>query len=149
MSNEHDHRPFDILLVDDSPTDILLTRDAFEHSKIGNMLHVVEDGIDAVAFLQRTAPHEDAPRPGLILLDLNLPKMSGLEVLEIIKQDKILRTIPVVVITTSKAEEDVIRSYGLHANCYIKKPLDFGKLADVVKAINEFWFTVVTLPPTE
>lgn len=149
MSSAPSEKPFEILLVDDSPTDVLLTRDAFENSKLSNKLHVVEDGVDAVSFLKREPPYEDVPRPGLILLDLNLPKMSGLEVLEIIKADDELRMIPVVVITTSKAEEDVIRSYGLHANCYIKKPLDFEKLAEVVKSINAFWFTVVTLPPIE
>lgn len=138
----------DILLVEDSPTDILLTREALESSKLLNRLHVVEDGEQALAFLRREGPYAQAPRPGLILLDLNLPKKSGRELLEDIKSDASLKTIPIVVLSTSKAEEDIARSYGLHANCYITKPVEFTNFAQVVQSIRQFWFQVVTLPPS-
>ncbi|HVU22676.1 MAG TPA: response regulator [Opitutus sp.] len=138
--------PIEILLVEDSPSDALLTREALEFSKILNSLHHVQDGMEALAFLRRDAPYAVAPRPGLVLLDLNLPGKNGLEVLAEIKADPELRTIPVVVLTTSKGEEDIVKSYGLHANCYVVKPVDFGRFAEVVRSIQEFWFSIVRLP---
>lgn len=138
-----------ILLVEDSPTDVLMTREALEYYKVLNPLHVVEDGVAAMEYLRREGKHSAAPRPGLIILDLNLPKKSGREVLEELKADPDLMRIPVVVLTTSKSEEDVARTYGLHANCYITKPVDFVKFVDVVRSIKDFWFGVVTLPPAK
>lgn len=140
--------PIEILLAEDSPSDTLLTKEALEFSKVLNVLHHVEDGVNAMAFLRREAPYTNAPRPGLILLDLNMPRKNGFEVLREIKLDDSLKTIPVVVLTTSKAEEDVVKSYGLHANCYVCKPVQFEQLATVVRNIQEFWFSVVTLPPS-
>jgi chemotaxis family two-component system response regulator Rcp1 len=139
-------KPAEILLVEDSPTDVLLAREALEHAKVLNTLHVVPDGVEAMAFLRREAPYEDAPRPDLILLDLNLPRKDGREVLAEVKNDEKLKRIPIVVLTTSSAEEDVFRAYGLHANCYVTKPVDFDQFADVVKAIEHFWFSIVALP---
>ena len=147
MKQTLSHTVIEILLVEDSPTDALLTREALEYSKVLNTLHVIENGEKAMHFLRQQGEYANAPRPGLILLDLNLPRKSGLEILKEIKADSSLKTIPVVVLTTSAAEEDVIKSYGHHANCYVKKPVDFGKFADVISSINEFWFSVVTLPP--
>jgi chemotaxis family two-component system response regulator Rcp1 len=139
--------PVEILLVEDSPTDALLAREALEYAKVCNRLHVVTDGVAAMAFLRGEGAFASAPRPDIILLDLNLPKMDGREVLRAVKSDDRLKTIPVVVLTTSSAEADVLESYGLHANCYIVKPVDFEKFADVVQTIERFWFAVVTLPP--
>ena len=139
--------PIEILLVEDNPGDVRLTREALHDGKISNRLHHAQDGIEALAFLRGQAPYTGAPRPDLILLDLNLPRMDGREVLEAIKADARLSQIPVVVLTTSKAEEDVLRSYGLHANCYIVKPLDFDRFTEVVNAIENFWFRIVKLPP--
>lgn len=139
-------RPIEILLVEDSETDVLMAQEALIASKVLNRLHVAEDGEEAMAYLYRRGGYRDAPRPGLILLDLNLPKKSGREVLAEIKADADLKSIPVVVLTTSKAEEDIVRSYGLHANCYITKPIEFERLAEVVRRIQDFWFCVVTLP---
>lgn len=136
-----------ILLVEDSPTDVMMTREAFDYYKVLNPLHVAGDGVEAMEYLRREGKHSAAPRPGLIILDLNLPKKSGREVLEELKADPDLMRIPVVVLTTSKSEEDVARTYGLHANCYITKPVDFARFTDVVRSINDFWFRVVTLPP--
>ena len=138
-----------ILLVEDSPTDVMLTREAMEQYKVLNPLDIVEDGVEAMDYLKGRGKYADqqATRPGLIILDLNLPRMSGREVLYELKQDPELRNIPVVVLTTSKSEEDVIKSYCLHANCYITKPVDFAKFIEVVRSISEFWFGVVTLPP--
>jgi CheY-like chemotaxis protein len=138
-----------ILLVEDSPTDVMMTREAFEYYKLLNPLHVVEDGVTAMEFLRREGRYNHAPRPGLIILDLNLPRKSGREVLQELKADPELMSIPVVVLTTSKSEEDVAKTYGLHANCYITKPVDFTKFVDVVRRINDFWFGVVTLPPVK
>ena len=140
-------RPVEILLVEDSPTDALLAKEALEYSKVANHLHIVVDGVEALDFLRRQGKHANAPRPDLILLDLNLPKRDGREVLRDIKNDEQLSRIPVVVLTTSTNEADVLKTYGLHANCYIVKPVDFEKFADVVKAIENFWFVIVTLPP--
>jgi CheY-like chemotaxis protein len=136
----------DVLLVEDDPGDVLMTREAFEHHKLGNKLHVVEDGVEALKFLRREGEYADAPRPGLILLDLNLPKKDGREVLGEIKSDEDLCDIPVVILTTSSAEQDVMRSYKLHANAYVTKPVNFNRFVEVVRQIDEFFVTVVTLP---
>jgi CheY-like chemotaxis protein len=139
----------EILLVEDSPVDAMLTREALEYYKVLNVLNIVEDGVAAMEYVKREGAYAYARRPDLIILDLNLPKKSGREVLQELKSDPVLSTIPVVILTTSKAEEDVVRSYGLHANCYITKPVDFAKFTEVVRSINEFWFGVVTLPPVK
>lgn len=139
-------RPIEILLVEDSPTDVLLAREAFDMAKINNNLHVVSDGVEALAFLNQEGPYADKTRPDLILLDLNLPRKDGREVLAVIKNDDNLRRIPVVVLTTSKATQDVLKMYDLNANCYITKPVDFTQFAAVVMSIEHFWFSVVTLP---
>jgi len=141
--------PVEILLVEDNPGDHRLTQEALREGKVYNNLHWVQDGVDALDFLKRRGKHAHAPRPDIILLDLNLPKMDGREVLSEIKGDEELRTIPVVVLTTSKAEEDVLRSYDLHANCYVTKPVDLDKFIVVVQSIDRFWLTVVTLPPAK
>ncbi len=138
-----------ILLVEDSPTDVMLTREAMDQYKLANPLDIVEDGIEAMEYLRQEGRFKDAPRPGLVILDLNLPRKNGREVLYEMKNDPHLRNIPVVVLTTSKSEEDVIKSYCLHANCYITKPVDFARFIDVVRMINDFWFGVVTLPPVQ
>lgn len=135
-----------ILLVEDDPGDVLITREAFADNKVRNELSVVNDGVKALAFLRREEGYADAPRPDLILLDLNLPKLDGHEVLEQIKSDTRLQRIPVVVLTTSDAEEDVLRSYDLHANAYITKPVDFERFLRVIRQIDEFFVTVVKLP---
>jgi CheY-like chemotaxis protein len=142
-------RPIDILLVEDSPADVRLTREALKEAKILNTLHVVQDGMAALAFLRRQGQYADSPEPHLILLDLNLPKKDGREVLAEIKQDKNLRRIPVVILTTSRAEEDVVRSYNLHANAYVTKPVDLKQFLEVIRAIEAFWLAVVTLPSSE
>jgi CheY-like chemotaxis protein len=136
----------DVLLVEDDDGDVLMTREAFEHHKIRNKLHVVQDGEEALQFLHREGPYADAPRPGLILLDLNLPRRDGREVLAELKADPELRVIPVVVLTTSEAEEDIVRSYSLHANAYVSKPVDFDRFIDVIRQIDDFFVTVVKLP---
>ena len=140
-------RPVEILLVEDNPGDVRLTIEALREGKMHNTLHVVGDGVEALAFLHREGQYADAPMPDLILLDLNLPKKDGREVLTELKEDPALRTIPVVVLTTSKAEEDVLKTYDLHANCYVTKPVDLEKFIVVVRSIDVFWLTVVTLPP--
>jgi CheY-like chemotaxis protein len=136
----------DVLLVEDDPGDALMTQEAFEHHKIRNTLHVVKDGVEALHFLRREGEYADAPRPGLILLDLNLPRKDGREVLAEVKADADLRHIPVVVLTTSDAEEDILRSYSLHANAYVTKPVDFDRFIEVVRQIDDFFVTVVKLP---
>jgi len=138
--------PIEILLVEDNPGDVRLTEEALKDGKVANNLHVVSDGVEAIRFLRRGAGYEDAVRPDLVLLDLNLPRKDGREVLEEIKQDEDLKRIPVVVLTTSRSEEDVLRSYGLHANCYLTKPVDFDSFLGVVQSIEGFWLTVVRLP---
>ncbi len=140
-------RPVEILLVEDSPADVALTEEALLESKLHNNLHVVTDGEAAMAFLRRQDPYEAAPRPDLILLDLNLPKKTGREVLAEIKSDPSLSPIPIVIMTVSKDERDILESYRLHANCYIRKPVKFGEFIEIVKSIEAFWFTIVTLPP--
>lgn len=142
-------RPIEILLVEDSPSDALLTREALRFAKVVNTLSHVENGVEAIDFLYRRGAYFDAPRPDLILLDLNLPKKDGREVLIEIKNDPDLRAIPVVVLTTSTADEDIASAYGEHANCYISKPVAFEAFAQVVRAIGHFWFAVVTLPAGE
>lgn len=142
-----DNRPVEILLVEDNPGDERLTREALKEGKVYSNLHWVKDGVEAMEFLRRQGKYASAPRPDIILLDLNLPKKDGREVLQDIKNDGELKRIPVVVLTTSKAEEDVLRTYNLHANCYVTKPVDLEKFIVVVKSIDVFWLTVVTLPP--
>jgi len=139
--------PVEILLVEDSPADVRLAQEAMKEAKVLNNLSVVDDGIKAMQFLRKEAPYAKAPRPELILLDLNLPRKDGREVLEEIKSDPDLRRIPVVVLTTSRAEEDILKAYNLHCNCYITKPVDFHQFMRVVKSIEDFWLTVVRLPP--
>lgn len=145
MSNENG-RPIEILLVEDNPGDIRLTKEAFKEGKLKNHLNVVEDGTEAISFLKKEGQYADAPRPDLILLDLNLPKKDGREVLSEIKVDENLKRIPVVILTTSKAEEDILKTYNHHANCYITKPVDMDQFINVVKYIEDFWFTIVRLP---
>lgn len=140
-------RAVEILLVEDNEGDVRLTREALREGHLHNRLHVVEDGERALDFLFRRGEFDQAPRPDLILLDLNLPRRDGREVLAQIKGDASLKRIPVVVLTTSRAEEDLLRSYDLHANCYITKPVDFDQFIQVVKTIENFWFTIVVLPP--
>jgi len=139
--------PIDILLVEDNPADVRLTIETLKEEKIFNNLHVVRDGEEALAFLRKKGKYTDAVRPDLILLDLNLPKVDGREVLKEIKSDDQLKSIPVVVLTVSKSEEDIIKSYNLHANCYITKPVDLKQFAKVAKTVQEFWLTIVKLPP--
>ncbi|HEX8829835.1 MAG TPA: response regulator [Longimicrobium sp.] len=139
-------RPIEVLLVEDNPGDVRLTREALKEGKVHNNLHVAPDGVEALAFLRREGRYADAVRPDLILLDLNLPRKGGREVLEEVKGDPALRHIPVVILTSSQAEQDIARAYDLHANCYITKPVDLDQFITVVKSIEDFWFTVVKLP---
>jgi len=139
-------RPIELLLVEDSEPDVRLTVEALHEAKVKNRLSVVEDGVEAMDFLHRRGGYEEAPRPDLIFLDLNLPRKDGRQVLSEIKSDPSLRRIPVVILTTSKDEEDVLQSYDQHANCYITKPVDFNRFLEVVKSIEDFWLTVVRLP---
>jgi CheY-like chemotaxis protein len=139
-------RPIDILLVEDSPADVLITREAFNEFKVLNAMHVVEDGVNAMQFLRRQGQYTSVPRPDLILLDLNLPRKNGREVLAEIKADPDLRSIPVIVLTTSRSEQDVLQAYGQHANCYIVKPVGFENFVEAMKSIRQFWLSVVTLP---
>ena len=139
----------EVLLVEDDPGDVVLIREAFEHNKVYNALHVVSDGVEALEFLRREGEHAGARRPDLVLLDLNLPRKDGRQVLAEVKQDADLRTIPVVILTTSEAEEDIARSYDLHANAYVTKPVDFERFIEVVRQIDNFFVTVVTLPNGE
>ena len=140
-------RPFEVLLVEDNPGDVLLTTEALEEAKLHINMSVVSDGVEALAFLYRRGPYAEAPRPDLMLLDLNMPRMDGREVLAEIKADPDLRGIPVVVLTTSHAEQDIVRTYNLHANAYVTKPVDLEQFITIVHAINQFWFTIVALPP--
>ena len=137
----------EILMVEDNPGDVRLTQEALKEGKMRNKMHVVGDGVEALAFLRREGKYADAPRPDLILLDLNLPRRNGREVLAEIKEDPDLRRIPVVILTISQAEEDILKSYDLHANCYITKPVDLDQFIKVVKSIEDFWLTIVKLPP--
>jgi len=142
----NDRKIIDVLLVEDDPGDVLMTREAFEDNKLSNRLAVVPDGVTAMEFLRKEGEYADAPTPDLILLDLNLPRMDGREVLAALKADDALRSIPVVVLTTSEAEEDVVRSYSLHANAYVTKPVDFEAFINVVRQIDDFFVEVVRLP---
>ena len=146
MAGSDDARAIEILMVEDNPGDVRLTREAFKDGRVWNRMHVVEDGVAALDFLYRRPPFGAAPRPDIILLDLNLPRMDGREVLATIKADASLRLIPVVVLTTSQAEEDVLRAYRLNANCYVTKPVDLEQFIRIVQAIEDFWLTVVRLP---
>ena len=140
-------KPIDVLLVEDNPADVDLTRESLDSSRLFVNLHVAVDGVEALDFLYRRGSFEMVPRPDLILLDLNLPRRDGRQVLAEIKADSTLRRIPVVVLTSSEAETDIVKTYDLGANCYISKPLDLGRFQDIVSAIEGFWFTVVRLPP--
>jgi len=147
MNRQTAGRPSEILLVEDNPGDVRLIREVLKEGKIYNNLNVVKDGVEALAFLRREGPYADAPRADLILLDLNLPRKDGREVLAMIKADEQLKRIPVVILTSSGSEEDILKSYELHANCYITKPVELDEFLDVVKSIEEFWLTIVKLPP--
>jgi CheY-like chemotaxis protein len=139
-------REIQVLLVEDDPGDVLMTREAFEDYKVHNQLHVVNDGEQAMAFLRQEGEYAEMPRPDLVLLDLNLPRMDGRQVLDAVKSDPQLASIPVVVLTTSEAEDDVLRSYSLHANAYVTKPVDFDRFISVVRQIDDFFVSVVRLP---
>ncbi len=142
-------KPIEILLVEDSPSDAALTREALEAGKIANNLNHVVNGVAAMEYLRRQGKFAKAPRPDLIMLDLNLPRKDGREVLRELKNDPSLKIIPVIVLTTSRSDEDILRSYELNANCYITKPVDFQHFINVVKSIENFWLSVVTLPPKD
>ena len=145
--NKDQGSPIEILLVEDSPSDTELTLEALKDFKVRNHVSVVEDGVQAMEFLRRQGPYAQAPRPDLIMLDLNLPRKDGREVLADIKRDDLLKTIPIVVLTTSRADQDILHAYQLNANCYINKPVDFNQFLEVVRSIESFWLFVVTLPP--
>jgi len=143
------YEPIEILLVEDNPGDVRLTQEVLNDGKVRNNMSVVKDGVDAVSFLQQTGEYADAPRPDIVLLDLNLPKKDGREVLAEIKADPDLKNIPVVVLTTSGAEQDIVKAYDLHANCYITKPVDLDQFIRVIRSIEDFWLTIVKLPRGE
>ncbi len=147
MNHSGNINPIEILLVEDNPADVRLTQEALREEKLHNNLSVVKDGVEALAFLRKEGKYADAVRPDLILLDLNLPRKDGREVLREIKADESLKCIPVVVLTVSDAEGDILKSYNLHANCYITKPIDLHQFSRVVKSIQDFWLTIVKLPP--
>ena len=149
MLSNAQQRPIEILLVEDKAGGVRLTQEAFHEAGVGNQLHWVEDGVEAIKFLRREDQYGYTPRPDLILLDLNLPKKDGREVLSEIKADEELKVIPVIILTTSKAEEDVVKMYNGHANCYISKPVDIDQFATMVKSIESFWFSIVKLPPIQ
>jgi CheY-like chemotaxis protein len=142
-------KEIEILLVEDNPGDVRLTREALKEGRVLNNLHVASDGVVALEYLRREGKYASAPIPDLVLLDLNLPRMDGREVLAVIKNDPALRRIPVVILTTSRAEEDILNTYDLHANCYITKPVDLDQFMTVVKSIEDFWFNIVKLPPSK
>jgi chemotaxis family two-component system response regulator Rcp1 len=146
MNTENLGKPIDILLVEDNPGDARLALESLKESKIRNTIHWVQDGLEAMKFMHRQGNYENAPRPDLILLDLNMPKMDGREVLAEIKSDDDLKRIPVVIFTISKAEEDILKTYDLHANCYITKPLDLNRFLKVIQSIEDYWLTIVRLP---
>jgi len=146
MTQDMFGKPIDILLVEDNPGDARLAMEALKDSKVRNNLYLVQDGVEAMQFLHHEGQYAQSPRPDLILLDLNLPKKDGREVLAEIKSDPDLKRIPVVILTVSKAEEDILKTYNLHANCYISKPIDLGQFIKVVKSIEDFWLTIVKLP---
>lgn len=138
--------PIEILLVEDNEDDIILTKEAFDENHLANKLNVVKTGSDALKYLRKEAPYSDAVKPNIILLDLNLPELSGIEVLQKIKDDENLKDIPVAILTTSTLEQDIVKSYKLHANCYIKKPVNLDSFFELIKVFGEFWFSIVTLP---
>jgi len=147
--NINETRPIEILLIEDSPSDTALTIEAIEEGKIANNLSHVEDGVEAMDFLKHQGKYKNAPRPDLIMLDLNLPRKDGREVLAEIKNDESLKIIPIIVLTTSRSDKDILQSYRLNANCYITKPVDFRQFMDVVCSIEKFWLSVVTLPQNQ
>lgn len=149
MKEHLPHRPIEILLVEDNPGDVRLTKEAMKEGKVLNRISVVTDGVEAMDFLRKSGKYLLAPRPDLILLDLNLPRKDGREVLAEIKQDPQLKRIPVVILTTSQAEQDIIKTYELYANCYICKPVDLDQFLTVARLIEDFWLTVVKLPPCD
>lgn len=142
-------KPIEILLVEDNEDDIILTKEAFEENRLANKLNVVRNGMDALRYLKRDEPYPKAIKPNIILLDINLPEMSGIEVLERIKSEDDLKDIPVVILTTSHLERDIIKSYQLHANCYINKPVNLDAFFEIIKVFGTFWFSIVTLPERE
>jgi len=146
-SEKRSYDPIEILLVEDSPGDVRLAQEVFKEAKVRNELHVVHNGEEAMDFLRKKGKYEEASRPDIVLLDLNLPRMNGHEVLAEIKKDPDLKRIPVVVLTVSKDEEDILKSYNLYANCFITKPVDLAQFLEVVKSIEDFWLTIVKLPP--
>jgi CheY-like chemotaxis protein len=145
--NLSESKPIEILLVEDSPSDAALTIEALKTGKVANRLNLVEDGVEAMDYIRRQGKYAKVPRPDLIMLDLNLPRKDGREVLAELKNDPVLKTIPIIVLTTSCSDKDILQSYQLNANCYITKPVDFQHFIEVVKSIEQFWLTVVTLPP--
>ena len=147
MNNETASGAVEILLVEDNPGDVRLIQETLEAGRLGNRMHVVEDGVEAMAFLRREGAYADVPRPGLILLDLRLPKKDGLEVLGEIRTDGALKTIPVVMLTTSNAEIDIVKSYDLNVNAYVIKPVDLDQFINIVRSVEHFWLTVAELPP--
>ena len=149
MPKKSETRPVDILLVEDNPGDVRLTKEALKDAKVLNEIYVARDGVEAMQFVHRQGSFANAPMPDLILLDLNLPRKDGREVLAEIKKDPKLQHIPVVVLTTSKADEDIIKTYNLHANAYITKPVDLNRFVEIMHALEQFWFTIVKLPPKE
>ncbi len=149
MDRKADVRPVDILLVEDNPGDVRLTKEALRDAKVMNEIFVARDGVEAMEFLHGDGAFKNVPMPDLILLDLNLPRKDGREVLAEIKLDQKLKRIPVIVLTTSKADEDIIKTYNLHANAYVTKPVDLNRFVEIIHALEEFWFTIVKLPPKE
>lgn len=146
MNSQVAERPMEILLVDDNPGDVRLTAEALKDGEVENRLHTAKDGMEAIAFLRRKGRYIDAPRPDLILLDLNMPRMNGRQVLAEIKEDSALKHIPVIILTGSRDMDDIVRMYDLHANCYVTKPIDFEQFTMMVKSITDFWLTIVRLP---
>ena len=144
---KHNGKPIEILLVEDNPADVRLTQEAFRDAKVHNTLNVARDGVEALAYLRREGAFATVKRPDVIFLDLNLPKIDGRQVLSVLKSDTALKRIPVVILTTSQAEQDILQSYILHANCYVTKPVDLDQFLSVVKSIEDFWVSVVKLPP--
>ena len=149
MISQRSGKPIEILLVEDNPADVRLTEEALKEGKVLNNLSVVKDGVEALDFLRRKGKYADAPRPDLILLDLNLPKKNGHEVLAEIKEDPNFKRIPIVILTVSKDEQDIMESYNLHANCFITKPVDLDQFINVVRSVENFWLTIVKLPPND
>jgi CheY-like chemotaxis protein len=150
MANNHKIlKPIEILMADDNKGDVRLTLEALKGAKVKNNIHVVGDGVEAMAFLRKEGKYANMPRPDILLLDLNMPKKGGIEVLQEIKTDAELKCLPVVILTVSQSEEDIMKSYNLHANCYISKPVDLNQFIKIVNSLEDFWFTIVKLPPVE